>query len=311
MKKTIILSISILATHLLVAQVPSVLPNGNVDGLRLKTPSQAAPSVITPTVKLKPKPQVTKEPCEVTGAGTTKFKSVALNTRNGGVWLIDEKDSLTGCHFHYAQLQGKGSNVQFGSTVQNLTSYFGVVLVNSKNGHGMMSGGHAGPESIRKISEGFPGFPMPNTSYVYGDVESTDGIWYLNEKGYILSATTGTLSTNVPPEKSAKMFTVYNRRFMMIDENQDLYMWKPGFTAWQRMGTIKAKHLTTDPGLGSVLWYIGTDDQVYYLHTEEPTPTSMNAKAKSIAVFGSQLYYIGLDGYLYLRVGQKDIKVAL
>jgi hypothetical protein len=50
---------------------------------------------------------------------------------------------------------------------------------------------------------------------------------------------------------------------------------------------------------------------VYYLHTEDPTPQAMNAKAKSIAVFGSQLYYIGLDGYFYLRVGQKDIRVAL
>ncbi len=293
------------------AQVPAVLPNGNVDGLRIMTPSQAAPNFKTPIFRVKPKPVVTKDPCEVTGSGTTKFKSIALNTRNGGVWLIDEKDSLTGCHFHYSQLQGKGSDVQFSSTVQNLTSYFGLVFVNSKNGHGMMSGGHPSPNPVRKIAEGIPSFPMPATTYVYGDVESSDGLWYLNEKGYIRSATAGTISSNIPPEKFSKMFTVYNRRFMMIDENQDLYMWKPGFAAWRKMGDLKAKHLTTEQGLSSVLWYIGIDDQVYYLHTEEPLPQAMNAKAKSIAVFGSQLYYIGLDGYFYLRVGQKDIKVAL
>ncbi len=311
MKKTFYVSLLTLAVQVAIAQVPGVLPNGNVDGLRIMTPTQAKPNFIMPDLKVKPKPTVTKDPCEVTGSGTTKFKSIALNTRNGGVWLIDEKDSLTGCHFHYAQLQGKGSDVQFNSTVENLTSFFGVAIVHSKKGHGMMTGGHASTQPIRKIVEGMPSFPMPMTNYVYGDPESTDQYWYLNEKGYIRSASTATTAANTPPEKFAKMFTVYNRRFMMIDENQDLYMWKPGFAAWRKMGDIKAKHLTTDQGLSSVLWYIGTDDQVYYLHTEEPTPIAMNAKAKSIAVFGSQLYYIGLDGYLYLRVGQKDIKVAL
>jgi hypothetical protein len=285
------------------AQQPVLNPTGNVDGLKNMTPIRAIPNIKTPELKPLPKPITPRDPCEVTGGGTTKFKSIALNTRNGGVWLIDEKDSLTGCHFHYSQLQGRG-------TVENLTSFFGVVLVHSKNGVGMMSGGHPAPH-VRKISEGIPGFPMPTTAYVYGDPESTDQFWYLNEKGYIRSANPSTLASNIPPEKFAKMFTVYNRRFMMIDENQDLYMWKPGFANWQKMGAIKAKHLTTDQGLSTVLWYIGTDDQVYYLYSEEPTPTAVNAKAKSIAVFGSQLYYIGLDGFFYLRVGQKDIRVAL
>jgi hypothetical protein len=293
------------------AQAPVLNPTGNVDGLRNMTPIQSISNFKTPVFKPNPKPYATKDPCEVSGSGTTKFKSIALNTRNGGVWLIDEKDSLTGCHFHYAQLQGKGSDVQYSSTVENLTSYFGLVFVKSKNGYGMMSGGHPSPTPVRKILEGIPSFPMPMTSYLYGDVESPDQLWYLNEKGYIRSASSTTIAGNIPPEKFAKMFTVYNRRFMMIDQNQDLYMWKPGFANWQKMGAIKAKYLTTDQGLGSVLWYIGIDDQVYYLHTEDPTPIAMNAKAKSIAVFGSQLYYIGLDGYLYLRVGQKDIRVAL
>ncbi len=311
--KKILLSLNaiVLIATIALAQVPGINPTGNIDGLRDMKPIQAMPNFKTPVIKPNPKPTIAKDPCEVSGSGSTKFKSIALNTRNGGVWLIDEKDSLTGCHFHYAQLQGRGSDVEYSSTVENLTSYFGLALVHSKNGRGMMSGGHPSPTPIRNILAGMPGFPMPTTSYVYGDVESTDGLWYLNEKGYIKSATTGTLTTNIPTEKKAKMFTVYNRRFMMIDENQDLYMWKPGFANWQKMGDIKAKHLTTDQGLSSVLWYIGNDDQVYYLHTEEPTPILMNAKAKSIAVFGSQLYYIGLDGYFYLRVGQKDIRVAL
>jgi hypothetical protein len=308
MKKTTILLLIAIATKTAVmAQVPGVLPNGQVDGLRPVLATQAIPQIVIPGSKIPA--AVTKADCTAGYGGTTKFKSIAINTRNGGVWLIDEKDSLTGCHFHYSQLQGSGG-VQYNSTVQNLTSYFGVVFVNSKNGLGMMSGGHPAPH-VRKIIEGVPTFPMPTTSYVYGDPESTDQLWYLNEKGYIKSATSTTASSNIPPEKFAKMFTVYNRRFMMIDELQDLYMWKPGFATWRKMGAIKAKHLTTDQGLSTVLWYVGIDDQVYYLHTEEPTPINVNAKAKSIAVFGSQLYYIGLDGYFYLRVSNKDVRVGL
>jgi hypothetical protein len=306
-KTTILLLIAIATKTALLAQVPGVLPNGQVDGLRPVLATQAIPQIVIPGSKIPT--AITKADCTAGYGGTTKFKSIALNTRNGGVWLIDEKDSLTGCHFHYSQLQG-GGGVQYNSTVQNLTSYFGVVFVNSKNRLGMMSGGHPAPH-VRKIIEGIPTFPMPTTSYVYGDPESTDQLWYLSEKGYIKSATSTTASSNIPPEKFAKMFTVYNRRFMMIDELQDLYMWKPGFAAWKKMGAIKAKHLTTDQGLSTVLWYVGIDDQVYYLHTEEPTPINVNAKAKSIAVFGSQLYYIGLDGYLYLRVSNKDVRIAL
>lgn len=314
MKKTIInVLICTLISAQVMAQVPVLNPNGNVDGLRIKTPTQAGPIVITPAM-IKPALGLNfgTAPCNSAGIGTTKFKSIALNTRNGGVWLIDENDVLTGCHNHYAGLQGGIGlgTTQNESKVQNLTSFRGVVLVNSLNGLGMMSGGHPAPH-VRRITEGIPGFPMPTTKYVYGDVESPDEIWYLNEKGYVKSQNTAAAASNIPPEKPAKMFTVYNRRFIMIDENQDLYMWKPGFEVWQKMGALKARHITTDQGLGSVLWYIGIDDQVYYLHTEDPIPQAMNAKAKSIAVFGSQLYYIGLDGYFYLRVGQKDIRVAL
>jgi hypothetical protein len=314
MKKTIIyVLLCTLISAKAMAQVPVLNPNGNVDGLRIKTPTQAGPKVITPAL-IKPALGLNfgTAPCNSAGNGTTKFKSIALNTRNGGVWLIDENDILTGCHNHFAQLQGGvgSGTTQNESKVQNLTSYRGVALVNSLDGLGMMSGGHPAPH-VRNITQGMPGFPMPTTKYVYGDVESPDEVWYLNEKGYIRPASSSTTAANTPPEKFAKMFTVYNRRFIMTDENQDLYMWKPGFKAWQKMGSLKAKHMTTDQGLSSVLWYVGTDDQVYYLHTEEPTPQAMNAKAKSIAVFGSQLYYIGLDGYFYLRVGQKDIRVAL
>jgi len=311
MKKTIInfMFCAILSAAAM-AQVPVKNPSGNVDGPRMMVPTQAGPKVFSPAI-VKPALGLNfgTAPCNSSGSGTTKFKSIALNTRNGGVWLIDEKDVLTGCHFHYAQLQGPTTIIS-NSTVENLTSFRGVVLVHSKSGLGMMSGGHPDPH-VRSITEGMRGFPMPTTKYVYGDVESPDEVWYLNEKGYIRPASTSTTAANTPPEKFAKMFTVYNRRFIMIDERQDLYMWKPGFAAWQKMGALQAKHITTDQGLSTVLWYVGVDDQVYYLHTEEPTPISVNAKAKSIAVFGSQLYYIGLDGFFYLRVGQKDMKVAL
>jgi hypothetical protein len=300
MKKQFTLLLILIATQTMVqAQVP-VNQSSKVDGLEPVIPSQA----IKPGAGL----SVAKTNCDVTGTGNTKFKSVALNIRNGGVWLITDKDSLTGCHFHYSGLQGTGA-MQYNSTAENLTSYFGVVLVHSKNGLGMMAGGHP-PPHVRKINEHFRDFPMPLTTYVYGDTEIKE-LWYLNENGYIKSGTSTTSASNIPPEKFAKMFTVYDRRFLMIDEFQDLYMWKPGFTRWNRMGTIKAKHLTTDPGLGTILWYVGIDDQVYYLYTEAPTPTAVNAKARSIAVFGSQLYFIGLDGYFYLRVNDKDIRVAL
>ena len=77
------------------------------------------------------------------------------------------------------------------------------------------------------------------------------------------------------------------------------------------MGDIKAIFLTTDIGLSTPLWYIGTDNQVYMLSMEEPVASPMNAKAKSIAVFGSQLYYIGMDGYFYVRLKNKDFRIDL
>lgn len=289
-------------TSISYGQVP-VNQSNKVDGLRPITPSQSSPNIFTPEIKsgninYKPKPTSSK-----------RFKSIALNTRNGGVWLIDENDVLRGVGFHYQNLGT--ATITNNSKVDNLTVSFGAVLVHSKDGLGMMSGGHADPEHVRKIQVGIPDFPMPTTSYVYCDAESTDRHWYLSEKNYIKSATSGTISSNIPPEKAAKMFTVYNRRFFMIDMSDDLYMWKPGFAAWKKMGDIKAKHLTTDVGLSTPLWYVGIDNMVYQLSTEEPTPTPMNAKAKSIAVFGSQLYFIGLDGFFYLRVKNNDFKIEL
>lgn len=275
---------------------------GRDDGNKPVTPTQVKPNIVIPTtnssgVKYNP------------NLGAKRFKSIALNTRNGGVWLIDENDVLRGVHFHYQNLGT--ATITGNSKVENLTSSFGVVLVHSKEGLGMMSGGHPDPEQVRKIQVGMPDFPMPTTKYVYSDVESTDRHWYLNEKNYILPENSRAIASNIPPEKAAKMFTAYNRRFYMIDMEDNLLMWKPGFANWQKMGDIKAKFLTTDVGLSTPLWYIGMDNIVYQLATEAPTPTPMNAKAKSIAVFGSQLYFIGLDGYFYLRVKNSDIKVEL
>jgi hypothetical protein len=253
MKKTIInLLLCTLISAKAMAQVPVLNPNGNIDGLRIKTPTQAGPKVITPAM-IKPALGLNfgTAPCNSAGNGTTKFKSIALNTRNGGVWLIDENDVLTGCHNHYAGLQGGvgSGTTQNESKVQNLTSFRGVVLVNSLNGLGMMSGGHPAPH-VRNITEGMRGFPMPTTKYVYGDVESPDEVWYLTEKGYIRPANTAAAASNIPPEKPAKMFTVYNRRFIMIDENQDLYMWKPGFEAWKKNGCFKSQAYHYRPGFG-------------------------------------------------------------
>jgi hypothetical protein len=303
MKKVFLLLLMVATQIVSYGQVP-VNQSNKVDGPRPITPSQSKPNIIKPTVmgEISGKP---KYPTK----GATKFKSIALNTRNGGVWLIDENDVLRGVGFHYQNLGT--ATITNNSKVDNLTASFGAVLVHSKDGLGMMSGGHADPEHVRKILVGIPDFPMPTTTYVYCDVESTDRHWYLSEKNYIQSATSGTISSNIPPEKAAKMFTVYNRRFFMIDMDDNLLMWKPGFAEWKKMGDIKAKHLTTDVGLSTPLWYVGIDNMVYQLSTEEPTPTPMNAKAKSIAVFGSQLYYIGLDGYFYLRVKNSDIKVEL
>lgn len=80
---------------------------------------------------------------------------------------------------------------------------------------------------VAKVQEpgdlGWAAFPATAT-YVYRDVEMANNCsglndWnlYLNEKGYIKSARTGspgTIAANIPPEKFAKMFTVYNRRFL-------------------------------------------------------------------------------------------------
>jgi len=305
MKKVLLILLIGFTQAMIYGQVP-VNQSGKVDGLRPVTPSQSSPNVVTP--KGLKSTNVSYNP-KALAASAKRFKSIALNTRNGGVWLIDENDALRGVGFHYQNLGT--TTITNNSKVDNLTASFGAVLVHSKDGLGMMSGGHADPEHVRKIQVGIPDFPMPTTNYVYCDVESPDRHWYLNEKNYIRSATSGTLSSNIPPEKAAKMFTVYNRRFFMIDMDDNLLLWKPGFTEWKKMGAIKAKHLTTDVGLSTPLWYVGIDDLVYQLSTEAPSPTLMNAKAKSIAVFGSQLYFIGLDGYFYLRVKNNDIKVEL
>ena len=237
------------------------------------------------------------------------FKSIALNPRNGGVGFIGSDDRLYGVHFHYNNLSLY--SITNNSKVENLTTYFGQAFVLSKDGLGMMTSGFAGATSVRPIAEAGAGFPPSTAKYVYGDPESPDRLWYLNEAGYIKSATPSTATGNIPPAKSAKMFTVYARRFFMIDKTNDLYIWKPGMSDWKRFGDVKAKFITTETGLSNPLWFIGMDDQIYSLYNDTPgtAPTAMNAKAKSVAVFGNQLYYIGLDGYFYLRVRNKDIRI--
>jgi hypothetical protein len=320
MKKTILIFAALFTTGILLSQVPGVLPTGNVDGLRPMKPT----AVIKPFADIKSiKPGVISSAgskptdCDQVLPTAKKFKSLALNTRNGGVWFIGEDDRLYGVGNHYQNCQL--ATIRGNSKVDNITALDGAVSVRSKDGLGIMFGGNPDPEQVRPFSGdlGWGTFPATAT-YVYRDVENPNGCaglndwnWYLNEKGYIKSANPGTIVSNMPPEKFAKMFTVYNRRFFMIDEAQDLYMWKPGFTAWRKMGDIKATFITTDNGLSTPLWYVGTDNQVYMLTTEEPIPTPMNAKAKSIAVRGSQLHYIGLDGYFYVRLKDKDFRVDM
>lgn len=247
--------------------------------------------------------------CDQVLPNAKTFKSIALNPQNGGVGFIGTDDRLYGVHFHYNNLSLY--TITKNSRVENLTTYFGQSFVLSKDGFGMMTSGFAGNPSVRPITEAGTGFPPSTATYVYGDPESPDRLWYLNEAGYIKSATYSTASTNIPPAKVAKMFTVYERRFFMIDKNNDLYIWKPSMSDWQRFGNVKAKFITTETGLGNPLWFIGVDDQIYTLYNDTPStpPTAMNAKAKSLAVFGNQLYYIGLDGYFYLRVRHKDIRI--
>ncbi len=312
MKKTILILAIILITNvLLIAQAPQVLPNGQVDGLRQVTPTQAIPKVFTPKIT-GTIPVAKPTSCDVAGTGTKKFKSLALNTRNGGVWLIGEDDYLYGTGYHYSSTGAVG--ITGNSKVDNLTSHYGAVLVHSKDGLGMMRGGMWGPEHVQKINNSIADFPMPTTTYTYCAPESTDQLWYLDASSNIKSATTTTLPENIPPAKAAKMFAIYERRFFMIDDASQLWLWKPGFSDWKKFGDIKAKFLTTEIGISTPLWYIGIDDQVYYLANDDPSttvPIPASAKAKSIAIFGSQLYYIGLDGYFYLRVMNKDIRVAL
>jgi hypothetical protein len=311
MKKTITLLLATLVTNMmLIAQVP-VNISTKVDGLRPIQTSQAAPNVFIPKFSTTI-PVAKPTSCDVAGTGTKKFKSIALNTRNGGVWLIGEDDYLYGTGYHYS-FTGLVS-ITGNSKVESLTSNFGAPLVYSKDGLGMMRGGMWGDEFVQKIQNSLPSFPMPNTKYAYTAPESTDDLWYLDASSNIKSATAATLATNIPPAKAAKMFTVYERRFFMIDATNQLWLWKPGFADWKKFGDIKAKFLTTEIGISTPLWYIGIDDQVYQLANDDPAttvPIPASAKAKSIAVFGSQLYYIGLDGYFYLRVMNKDIRVAL
>lgn len=318
MKKAILFIAVIFTITQLFAQAPAVLPTGNVDGLRPMQPIKA----IKPFADIKPtKPNIATNAkpteCDQTLPNAKRFKSLALNTHNGGVWFIGEDDRLYGVGNHYQNCGLVG--IRANSKVENLTALDGAVAVHSKDGLGPMFGGNPDPEHVRPFSGdlGWATFPATAT-YVYRDNENpnncngiNDWNWYLNEKGYIRSANPNTLAGNIPPEKSAKMFTVYNRRFFMIDQLQDLYMWKPGFSAWRKMGDIKALFLTTDIGLSTPLWYVGTDNQVYMLSTEEPVASPMNAKAKSIAVFGSQLYYIGMDGYFYVRLKNKDFRIDL
>ena len=115
MKNFILLVFFTLTSQLSSSQV---LNPGRDDGRRPVTPSQTAPNVIKPNTT---KPYVIMPSKGLKPiVGSNHFKSIVLNTRNGGVWLIDENDMLRGTHFHYQNLGT--ATITDNSKVENLTA---------------------------------------------------------------------------------------------------------------------------------------------------------------------------------------------
>lgn len=320
MKSIKILSLLVALFFISNAMAQKPIPgNDKVDGLKPTIPVQ----VIKPMADITPaKPVTANSPNSPANDGSqvlpkaNKFKSIALNNNNGGVWLIGEDNRLYGTAFHY---QSIGTTVYLGEPfyVENLTSFRGQASMRNLSGIGMMTNGFAGPESVRKSAEAWAGFPT-DAKYFYGDKESIYSMWYIDGNNiirYFKNGGADVPANLTPPKKEAKMFTVYNNEFFMIDLENNLWRWKPSYTTeWKRYNDVKAKFITTDVGISTPLWYIGMDDLIYVLYNDDFSPAVQGPDTKtvrSITAFGSQLHVIGTDGFYYLRVKNDWIKVDL
>jgi hypothetical protein len=236
-----------------------------------------------------------------------KFTSLAMNTQNGGFWFIGDDKRLYATSFNFgdfqpATIQGKGY-------VENLTGWHGTLFVRSLDELGMMAGGNADPYAVRPIALALPGHP--NAKYVFGD-RVRNKVWHIGMDNFI--APYGSVSSSeIPPRKEARMFTVYNGVFFMLQPNDNtVYTWQPGYGAWKPFSDIKATFITRDPGFGTPLWYIGEDANVYIVTSADGVTRynySFGQKAQSLCVFGGNPHIIGTDGYFYVGHRQTWLQV--
>lgn len=233
-----------------------------------------------------------------------QFKDLVLNSHNGGVFLLGTDSKVYHTGFHY-------NNLAVANTTNNVVVS---KMTGSCGGHGfflspigiLTNVTHESPQ-LRPVGTDWPFTPV--TNYVVGDDIQNCAYWYLDNNSNIKNGTNAD-GSNVPPAKKTKLFVVNNNEFYMTDDMDDIYWWKPGMSAWSKLGTLKAKYLTKDHGISTPLWFIGIDNMVYQVpNTGVAVAQNMNCKAKAIAVFGSQLYYVGLDGNYYVRIKNQDVRV--
>lgn len=230
-----------------------------------------------------------------------KFKDIALNKRNGGVGLLGEDGINYHCGFHYYSLDK--AVTQNNVPIERFsTQEDGKAWVYTKK-LGMLSGGNPVAPHLRQAN-----LPYPHTTCVFSDRERGHALWYIDQAGNIKPVNNADAAFTPPPKKT-QLFKVYNNEFYMVDEVNDLFFWQPGMAKWAKQGDIKAKYLTQDHGISTPLWFIAMNDEVFQIPAHNAKPISMNVKARAIAVYGSQLHFVGTDGRYYLRVQNKDIQI--
>ncbi|MBL0293681.1 MAG: hypothetical protein IPQ04_05275 [Saprospiraceae bacterium] len=167
-----------------------------------------------------------------------QFKDLVLNSHNGGVFLLGTDSKVYHTGFHY-------NNLAVANTTNNVVVS---KMTGSCGGHGfflspigiLTNVTHESPQ-LRPVGTDWPFTPV--TNYVVGDDIQNCAYWYLDNNSNIKNGTNAD-GSNVPPAKKTKLFVVNNNEFYMTDDMDDIYWWKPGMSAWSKLGTLKAKYLT-------------------------------------------------------------------
>jgi hypothetical protein len=228
-----------------------------------------------------------------------RFKSVDINRHTGSVGFIGEDDLLYYCNLDYNLIKP----TLYKNTRLNIHSrtHYGYGIHISLNGYGPLT--FVPGKGMVPVGEYYGVVALTNipvsATFVTGDVGPSGLIWYIDKDGMIYSS----ISQNTVqlPKINAKQFTVYHNEFYALDIDNNLWYWKPEYSAWKNMN-VKAKMINRDHSVGTQLYYVGTDDSIYQI-SDQMVPTKISDfKCRYLAVNGRQLHVIGLDGLYYVKM---------